>query len=643
MSEQEPKLSAAEKEVLAVANDPVLRKMLDDERVEASEVDTRLLFRLARYIRRYPGLGAIAVVLAVIEAMLMTLPAFVIGLAIDRVTRGEEAVRDGWLPNVLDGIGSGFVAQFAGDSEASTWVVFFGLIVAAAWTGRWFIAVTTTYLVQTLGQHVVHDLRTDVYNHITGMDLGYFHKNPVGRLVNRTTFDVQSIAELFSDAFAQGLRDVLFITVLVIVMLGLDVPLSALLIATFPVLIAIGYMYRWLARPALRTMQAVQSRMNAWIAENIAGMRENHLYRQQARRTAEFKQLTEAHQKSVTRWISAWGVLRPSMMFVSAIATCAVLLVGYNRVLSGAITVGVLLTFVQYTSRLWVPVRNLTQKFNLIQTALTAGERIFDVLDTEAGMTDSPDADPERRVRSGDVEFEDVRFKYSPNADEVIRGINFEVKNGDMLALVGDTGAGKTTIASLISRFYDVSEGVVRVDGKDVRSLTLQRLREGVGIVPQDVVIFAGTLRENITLGIEVDDQVVLDALGAVRAEFLLERWEDGLDHVLDEGGRTLSVGERQLLSFARALVFNPPVLILDEATANVDTETELRIQNALEKVTKGRTSIVIAHRLSTIREADQILVLRHGEIVERGRHEELLALGGEYSRLHQLHIGKAA
>jgi ATP-binding cassette subfamily B protein len=292
--------------------------------------------------------------------------------------------------------------------------------------------------------------------------------------------------------------------------------------------------------------------------------------------------------------------------------------------------------------RLWVPIRNLTEKMTVIQTSLTSYERIADVLDEKSRMTDPADANPSLTVAKGAISFDNVVFTYPGKTEPVLRGISFDVAPGKMLALVGDTGAGKTTIVQLLSRFYDVSGGTVVVDGHDVREYTLSHLRSGIALVPQDVVIFAGSVRDNVTLGKEVDDQTVWRCLDAVRAGEIIRGLDGGLDHELEEGGRTLSTGQRQLLSFARALVYNPPVLVLDEATANVDTQTESAIQEALRVLTAGRTSVVIAHRLSTIREADEILVLRNGAIVERGSHDVLLERGGEYSRLHRMHLGGA-
>ncbi|MBH23952.1 MAG: hypothetical protein CMH57_05730 [Myxococcales bacterium] len=642
---QTPEAEATvERAALQLARDPVLKRMLDEERVESGGLDTALLGRLLTYLRPHKRLAAVAIVLATVEAIAMTLPAWLIGLAMDQVSgsRREGAAVD-WLVGVGGRFADWMSPAAATQERLSAMVVFFGLLVGAVWLLRWGVAVTTTYLVQKLGQLVVHDLRTDVHRHLTGMDAQFFHTNPVGRLVNRTTFDVQALAELFSDTFAQGARDLLFILVLIVVMLALDLPLAAILLATFPVLVAIGLIYRRYARPALRTNSAVVSRMNAWMAENLAGMRENHLYRAEDRRRAEYRSLTDAHQSSITYVIRAWGLLRPAMMITSAVATSCVLLVGYNRVVGGLVTVGVLLTFLQYTVRLWVPVRSLTEKFNQIQTALTAGERVMDILNARSSIVDLKQADPALTVKRGRIRFDGVRFRYPRKELDVLAGVDFEVEPGQMLALVGDTGAGKSTIARLVTRQYDVTAGEVRVDGRDVRDYTLNQLRSGIAIVPQEVVIFAGSVRENITLGRDIPDERIWECVRAVRADTLIDRMSDGLDSPLEEGGRTLSTGERQLLSFARALVVNPPVLILDEATANVDTQTELLIQRALEALTAGRTSVVIAHRLSTIQDADQILVLRHGKVIERGTHDELLRMGGEYARLVELHHGGVA
>jgi ABC-type multidrug transport system fused ATPase/permease subunit len=633
-------LSTVEKEALAVTNDPVLKQMLDEERVEAQQVDTALLWTLLAYVKPHRWLAIVAVFFAFGEALLMTAPAYLIGFAIDQFSTGSP--RTGWFAGGLHSLnqwaselwGAGF------SNPRAFLIVWFGVLVLLCYFIRLLVSVATAYSMQKLGQLVVHVIRLQVYNHISAMDQTFFQSNPVGRLVNRTTFDVQAISELFSEVLAYGLRDLMFIFVLISVMLALDVPLALTLCAAFPFLIVTALFYRKAARPAMRTMSAVQSRMNAWMAENIAGMRENQLYCREDRRRAEFESLTEAHQSAITRVIQAWGLLRPIMMMVSVFATAGVLLLGYMRVEQSIVTIGVLLTFVQYTNRLWQPVRSLTEKFNLIQTSLTSGERVMDILREKSKLFTLPTADKELEVTRGEVEFDNVRFAYPSKPDKtILKGVSFHLKPGQKLALVGDTGSGKSTVINLLSRFYDVGEGDVLVDGRSVKEYTLQHLRSGIALVPQDVVIFAGTIRENITLGLEISDEKIWECVRAVCADSFIDRFPGKLDHILEESGRTLSTGERQLLSFARALVLNPPLLVLDEATANVDTQTERIIQSALERLTQGRSSIVIAHRLSTIRDSDQILVMRQGEVIEQGTHQELLARGGEYSRLHDLHL----
>jgi ATP-binding cassette subfamily B protein len=625
--------SRIERRVLETTTDPILRLQLAEERVESKAMDSALLGRILAYLKPHWPLALLALLFATVEAVMLTLPAWMIGLAIDSLGSPPErgVSRAAWeLANALTPASS--------DPTAGMFVGF-GLLIAVVWGFRWALGVGSIYVIQMLGQRVVHDLRVETYAHILSMDLGYFHRNPVGRLVNRTTFDVQSLSELFSDALAEGSRDILLVLVLLTAMLLLDVQLGLVLLGAFPFLVLWAELYRRWGRPALRSMSAVQSRMNGWLAENIAGMRDNQLFGREQRRRQEFESLTRAHQTSVIGVVQAWALVRPAMMLTSGIASTIVLFVGSSRVAAGTLTIGILLAFLQYTARLWNPVRNIAEKFSLIQTALTAGERIADVLDARPALSDQGLQNPLPAPTAGDVEFDHVSFRYPGTAATVLRDVSFRAAPGKVVALVGDTGAGKSTIAHLMSRFYDTTEGQVRMDGQDVRQYRLADLRRSIALVPQDVVVFAGTVRENLTLGRDVADEVLWQALKAVEADRLVEKFEDGLNHQLQESGKTMSQGERQLLAFARALVANPPVLILDEATASIDTETEQRIQKALSRLLKGRTAVVIAHRLSTIQDADEILVMRHGQVVERGTHESLLAAAGEYARLYHTHL----
>ncbi len=329
-TEDDASWSATERAALEASRDPILREMLEQERVVSDEVDAKLFVKLVRYVRHHKGLAAFSITLSVIEAALMALPPFAIGLAIDVIRSSGAQRSEAGLAGGLHAVVAWFDGVIGYAPGVEGLIVAYGALILSVWVLRWFMATGTTYVVQMLGQRVVHDLRMDVYGHVMDMDMGYFHTNPVGRLVNRTTFDTKTLSEFFSDALAQGLRDVLFLAVLIAVMLTLDVPLTLILLAAFPLLVGAGALYRMYARPAMRTTHAVSSRMNAWLAENIAGMRENQLYQTEPRRRGEFKALTDAHQSSVRSWISAWGWLRPLMMGISAVATTAVLYVGYG-------------------------------------------------------------------------------------------------------------------------------------------------------------------------------------------------------------------------------------------------------------------------------------------------------------------------
>lgn len=626
--------SRVEREVLGKSRDRNLAQMLLEERVESRLFDSSLLFRLLRYLGPHWVLALLSAGLATIEALAMTLPAFAIGRAVDHLTHAVRA------PHILDALAQqasrlltpGAVPETL--SGPATIALGFSVVIGLVWLTRWLLAVGTSYLVQKLGQVIVHDLRCGLFHHITAMDAAFFVGQPVGRLVNRTIFDVQSLQELFTDAFAQSVRDFFFLIVLIVVMLTLDPWVCLVLTAALPPLLLVGIGYKRYAREALRTNAAVQSRMNAWLAETIAGLRENQLFRAEDRRRSDFHQLTQAHQASITHVIRAWALLRPAMLMTTALVTALVLVVGSARVASGALTVGVLLTFLQYAGRIWVPVRNLAEKFTVIQAALTGAERILAVLDSQPTIADHPDADPELQIRQGKVVFDNVGFRYPNQEQPALESISFEALPGRMIALVGDTGAGKTTVARLVSRFYEPQVGKILIDDRPTEDFRLNRLRSGIALVPQEITVFGATLRENITLGSDLPEELIQRCLEATGLTSLVSRLPQGLETPLSEGGKNLSVGERQLVSFARALAANPPVLILDEATASVDSQTEQILQQALTQLTAGRTSLVIAHRLSTVRAADQILVFKAGRIVERGTHQELSQTGGEYFRL---------
>jgi len=500
-----------------------------------------------------------------------------------------------------------------------------------------------TYLVSWIGQHVIYDLRRDTFGKIQRLHLGFFDRTPVGRLITRITSDVEAIQTAMTDGVVGLIADVALIIGLTIYMFTIDWRLAIVTLTVMPFLfLTLNYLRRRI-RDAFRVVRLRVSRSNAYLAENLNGMTTAQLFNREQRNAKRFDQinldLLDAYVEQV-RWFSYFF---PSVNVAGALATSLILyyaawqLVGPG--VAEVLTIGVLIAFIQYTQMFFRPLQELSDRFNTLQAAMASAERIFGLIDTPEQVIDKDVPLPlEGRFR-GEVRFEDVHFAYD-DEEWVLRGLDLSIKPGESVAFVGHTGAGKTTVISLVSRFYDVQRGAVRIDGHDVRDLAQADLRRHVGIVLQDPFLFSGTVRSNITLG---NDDIPLDrvieAARFVNAHTFIERLPLGYETPVRERGAGFSTGQKQLLAFARALVQNPDILlVLDEATANVDTETEELIQDALGKLMQGRTSIVIAHRLSTIQDVDRILVLRQGKLIEQGRHADLLRIpDGYYRKLYEL------
>ena len=500
-----------------------------------------------------------------------------------------------------------------------------------------------TYLVAWIGQHVIYDLRKEIFSKIQRMHMGFFDRTPVGRLMTRITTDVDAIQTMMTDGVVGLIADIGIITGLIVYMLIINWQLALVTLTVMPILFFALNALRLRIRDAYRTVRLRTSRSNAYLAENLTGMKTVQIFNRESRNARGFDEINLGLLDAYIEQIRWFSLFYPSVQIVGSLALAAILYYGAFQLGGvpageGAITVGVLFAFIQYAQMFFRPLQDLSDKYNIMQAAMASSERIFGLLDTSEQIANRPDPLSFETEFRGEVQFDHVWFAYQ-NEEWVLRDLDFTIKPGESVAFVGHTGAGKTTVISLVSRFYDVQKGAVRIDGKDVRDYDQTDLRRHVGIVLQDPFLFSGTVLSNITLNDEtITREQVVEAAKFVNAHRFIERLPEGYDTPVRERGAGFSTGQKQLLAFARALVQNPDILlVLDEATANVDTETEELIQDALEKLMQGRTSIIIAHRLSTIQDADRIMVMRKGKLIESGSHFELLEQDGYYRKLYEL------
>jgi ATP-binding cassette subfamily B protein len=588
----------------------------DDDAIAPQSYDWGLLRRLLGYLR--PHLAAVAAAFALIVALagVDLVGPYLTKVAIDRhIARGDAAG----------------LARVAG---------LYLLTLAAAFVVRFF----QTYIMQMTGQRIMQDMRREVFAHLQRLHVGYFDRNPVGRLMTRVTTDVDAVNELFTSGVVTVFGDLFTLLGIMAVMVALDWRLALVTFVVIPFFFALTNWFRTGARQSFRETRKWVARINAFLQENLSGMSVVQLFRREEANREAFARINRKHYDANMQAIFYYAVFYPAIEFLAALATALILVYGGGQVFGGALTLGVLVAFLQYSERFWRPISDLSEKFNILQAAMAASERIFGLLDTRA-LVLSPEEPARLGPARGRVAFESVWFSYSPGTNGhpaedtawVLKDIDLAVEPGKSVALVGATGAGKTSIISLLMRFYDVQKGRVIVDGTDVREWDTGRLRSSLALVLQDVHLFSGTIASNIRLGSDIPMDRVRAAAEAVHAHRFIERLPAGYETEVKERGATLSVGQKQLLSFARALAHDPRVLILDEATSSVDTETEQLIQDALRVLLRGRTAIVIAHRLSTVQSVDEILVLHKGRIRERGTHQELLARRGMYWRLYEL------
>jgi len=509
------------------------------------------------------------------------------------------------------------------------------ILILAANFGLNFFQV---YTMELAGQRVMHDLRMKVFTHLQGLPVSFFDKNPVGRLVTRLTNDVQNVHEMFTSVLVYLVKDVLLLLGILIVLIQFNWKFAAVSFSVLPLVFIFTLFFSRRARDAFREIRLRIAQMNAFFQENFSGIQVVQLFRREGENGRRFERINQFHYLANMRQISIYAFFVPLIEILSSGAIGLVLWYGGGKVVQEAITLGVLVAFLSYMRMLFQPIRDLAEKYTILQSAVASLERIYSLLDHEERVP--VPVSPLRQEVKGDLEFLHVSLAYQGD-EEVLRGVDLKVRAGETVAIVGATGAGKTSLLHLLERFYEVKEGALLVDGVDVREWDLSRLRSQIGLVMQDTFLFSGDIEENIRLGSKDQNGArVREAARIVNAETFIERLPAGYLTKVGEGGETLSAGERQLLAFARALYLDPKILVLDEATSHVDPETEWLIREGLGKLIKGRTAIIVAHRLSTIRHAHRIVVLHRGKVRETGTHRELMAKGGLYARLYRLQNG---
>jgi len=576
--------------------------------------DGALMRRLLRYLRPYTWYVVAGIVLSIVAS-------------------GMEAIRPYFVKIAVDEN----IAQKDPHGLLHTTLLFFAVMLL-----RGAIQYVNSYLTQWIGQRTIFDLRMELFEHLQRLGLRFFDRNPIGRLITRVTNDIEVLNEMFSSGIVMVFSDVFTIIGILYFMFTMSWQLSLVSLSVLPLLFYGTFLFRRKAREAYREVRIYIARINAFMQEHITGMMVDQVFNREPKAFAQFSQINAGHRDANIKSIFYYALFYPGVDLIGAIAVGLIIWYAGVDSLNGAITVGTVMAFLQFNEMFWRPIRDLSEKYNIMQTAMASSERVFRLLDDQTMIPDGADAVALPAVR-GDIAFKNVWFSYTPaqegkEPDWVLRDVSFSIKAGEKVAIVGHTGAGKTSIISLLARFYDIQRGEILVDGMDIRALKQADLRRHMAVVLQDVFLFSGDIATNIGLGnTAIPDDRIRAAARVVGAHRFIEQLPGMYQGEVKERGATLSVGQKQLISFARALAVHPRILILDEATSSVDTETEILIQHAIQKLLQGRTSIVIAHRLSTIQSADKILVMHKGELREVGTHQELLALGGLYYRLYQL------
>lgn len=597
--------------------------MRDFQETTRTKGDSVIFKRLLTYAGPYKKNFIIALLLMLIDVATSSISPLLVRMTMNVIDQPRSEIEKYWLIGAI--------------------ILSFILIVA--------VALVLTYiqnlLLQVAGQKIVHQLRSEVYEHIAALSLGQFNQIPIGKLVTRVTNDTNTLSEMYTSVLTNLIRNMLMLVVQFVIMLVLNVQVTLIMGITLPFVAVLTFGYRNLARKQYRKVRNENSNMNAYLSENLSGVKLTQVFNQEEKKLSQFTVRNKRLRKEHLLELTMFAIYRPLMFLISMAASILVIyymaadiiLMPFSTVEEIAalvVAVNSMSAMYLYANDFYRPLQNLSEDFNILQSAFASAEKVFDVLDTKPEIVNDPEA-VDLVDFKGEIEFKNVWFYYIKD-EWVLKDVSFKISPNDTVAFVGATGSGKTTIMNLIVRNYDTIKGEILIDGIDIKKINLDSLRSEIGQMPQDVFLFTGTIKENITLSDKtVSDEKIIKAAEYVGANTFIEQLPDSYDHIVRERGNNFSTGQRQLLSFARALVYEPTVMILDEATANIDSETEEIIQESLEKMMKISTMIVVAHRLSTIQKADKIFVMQKGEIKESGSHQELLNLGGIYYSLYEL------
>lgn len=584
---------------------------MEKEKVSSGNIiDWKVLGRIMKFIKPYQGRFYFLILLTLLLGFLTPLRPLLIQYTLDK----HVAFGNYW---------------------AMVYVMIFILALLVVQAAVQYVH---TYISGRIGQYVIRDIRIQLYEHIVNLRLKFFDKTPIGRLVTRTVSDVETLADVFSEGLAAMAGDLLQIVFILVFMFITDWRLALVSLSTIPLMLLSTYVFKEKIKVAFNDVRNAVSNLNAFVQEHLTGMNIVHMFGSEKREYEKFQEINKEHRDANLRSVLYYSVYYPVAEIIAAMGIGLLVWYGAKGVINQeqtGITVGTLMAFIMYIQMFFRPIRMIADRYNTLQMGIVSSSRIINLLDDQTDTVENGDFKPEEV--KGEVSFDHVWFAYN-DAEYVLKDVNLEIKTGETIALVGATGAGKSSIINLLNRFYEINRGTIKVDGVDIKEYDLNVLRRSMGVVLQDVFLFSDTIRNNITLGnTDVTDEMILHAADLVGARKFIDRLPGGLDYNVMERGSTISVGQRQLLSFIRAMVYDPKILVLDEATSSVDSETEQMIQEAISKMMASRTSIVIAHRLSTIQKANKIIVLDKGEIKEIGTHETLLTQEGFYAQLHKM------